>query len=67
LPPRYRPGIGNPLASRTVLVISPEPSEDERAAILGALAAASDGTAESAWWRSGIADALGTGDDDSAG
>jgi len=59
LPPRYRPGIGNPLASRTVLVISPEPSEPERAAILGALAAVADGTAESAWWRSGIDDAIG--------
>lgn len=41
------------------LVISPEPSEEERAAIMLALRSL-DGTGqETAWWRSGIDEAHG--------
>jgi hypothetical protein len=50
----------------TILVINPEPSEDERAAIVAALSVTSSDHAESAWWRSGITEALAGGDEDSA-
>jgi hypothetical protein len=45
------------------LVISPEPSEPERAAIERALAESTGDRKRSAWWRRGIEEAVGAGDD----
>lgn len=43
--------------------ITPEPSDDVRAAILAALELASRVEPESAWWRAGIDEASAAGDE----
>ncbi len=55
--------MSKPLEAGVELVIRPEPSAAERAAIEQALAAASTDGRPGAWWRAGLAESLGLDDE----